>query len=459
MTSGPKVRFGTNWPSMTSHWMRSTPAFSSADHRPRRDRRSRRAAPTGRWGSGARSQRYAPAAPPYARPMLRLASDHGRRRRRASHATTTAGSCSSPAPSPASRSSSSSARSKRASPAPRVSVHEPAPGRVAPPCPHVADGCGGCDWQHVDPAAQVELKREIVADALRRIGRVADPASRSGPTLAPTGYRTTVRMGVSDGRAGFRTAAATSRRRRRCLVAHPLVAELIEHGRFGDARRGDLRAARRRGSGSCSYRPRPTRRRRRRRRRASSGRTRSSAAARAVPRGRAGRRFTISATSFFQARPDGAARAGRRRARGLRRRDELGTFVDAYCGVGLFAGLLGGDRKVVVVERNGPAVRMPATTSAACAGRPGRDRHCGTPCPPGWSSPIPAATRAGRQGRGAARRDRRHPVYPRQLRSRVARPGRRRAARAWVRDQGSTLIDLFPHTPHVEVVTRFDRLE
>ena len=28
MTSAPKVRFGTKLPSMTSHWMRSTPAFS-----------------------------------------------------------------------------------------------------------------------------------------------------------------------------------------------------------------------------------------------------------------------------------------------------------------------------------------------------------------------------------------------------------------------------------------------
>src|ERR671910_340708 len=30
MTSGPNVRLGTNRPSMTSHWMRSTPAFSRA---------------------------------------------------------------------------------------------------------------------------------------------------------------------------------------------------------------------------------------------------------------------------------------------------------------------------------------------------------------------------------------------------------------------------------------------
>ena len=30
MTAGPNVRLGTNWPSITSHWMRSTPAASSA---------------------------------------------------------------------------------------------------------------------------------------------------------------------------------------------------------------------------------------------------------------------------------------------------------------------------------------------------------------------------------------------------------------------------------------------
>jgi hypothetical protein len=49
-------------------------------------------------------------------------------------------------------------------------------------CPHVADGCGGCDWQHVDPAAQRALKASIVADALRRIAKVraATPALQRG---------------------------------------------------------------------------------------------------------------------------------------------------------------------------------------------------------------------------------------------------------------------------------------
>src|SRR4029077_4132374 len=52
-----------------------------------------------------------------------------------------------------------------------VEVLEAAEERVVPPCPRVADGCGGCDWQHVAPAAQRVLKGRIVTDALRRIGR------------------------------------------------------------------------------------------------------------------------------------------------------------------------------------------------------------------------------------------------------------------------------------------------
>ena len=69
------------------------------------------------------------------------------------------------------------------------------------------------------------------------------------------------------------------------------------------------------------------------------------------------RRFAISATSFFQARSDGAAALVDAVRDVFVDPDERGTLVDAYGGVGLFSGLLGEDRKVVGVERNGPAVR------------------------------------------------------------------------------------------------------
>ena len=38
-------------------------------------------------------------------------------------------------------------------------VLDAAPDRVDPPCPHVAEGCGGCDWQHVAAARPAGLAR------------------------------------------------------------------------------------------------------------------------------------------------------------------------------------------------------------------------------------------------------------------------------------------------------------
>src|SRR5256714_1714456 len=127
-----------------------------------------------------------------------------------------------------------------ANPAPLTSRRRPAAEaaaeRVAPPCPRVADGCGGCDWQHVAPAAQRQLKARIVTDALRRIGRVEPPEPDLGPELPTEGWRTTVRALVDDdGRAGFRLhhahdplAVGPAGR----LVAHPLVDEVLREGVF-----------------------------------------------------------------------------------------------------------------------------------------------------------------------------------------------------------------------------------
>lgn len=117
-------------------------------------------------------------------------------------------------------------------------VTEPAPERIAPPCPFVAAGCGGCGWQHVTPAGQRSLKARMVADALRRLGGVAgagaDLVVDEGPVLPSTGYRTTIR-GVADaeGRVSLRRhhshdlVAVPG-----CQVAHPLVVEVLAEGRF-----------------------------------------------------------------------------------------------------------------------------------------------------------------------------------------------------------------------------------
>ncbi|MCA9661141.1 MAG: class I SAM-dependent RNA methyltransferase [Myxococcales bacterium] len=74
-----------------------------------------------------------------------------------------------------------------------LEILEPAPTRVTPPCPH-ASVCGGCSWQHVDPAAQIELKREIVNGQLRHLDVEVRRAVASPKVL---GYRRRARLHYS----------------------------------------------------------------------------------------------------------------------------------------------------------------------------------------------------------------------------------------------------------------------
>jgi tRNA/tmRNA/rRNA uracil-C5-methylase (TrmA/RlmC/RlmD family) len=51
-----------------------------------------------------------------------------------------------------------------------VSVLEASPDRMEPPCPYAGPGlCGGCDFQHVSPAAQRALKAAVVREQLSRL--------------------------------------------------------------------------------------------------------------------------------------------------------------------------------------------------------------------------------------------------------------------------------------------------
>lgn len=75
-----------------------------------------------------------------------------------------------------------------------VEVLAPAPGRVAPRCPHFYE-CGGCDWQHLEADARLRAGEAAVLTALEAAGAAPEriaPAIR-GPRF---GYRRKARLGV-----------------------------------------------------------------------------------------------------------------------------------------------------------------------------------------------------------------------------------------------------------------------
>jgi 23S rRNA (uracil1939-C5)-methyltransferase len=99
------------------------------------------------------------------------------------------------------------------------------PGRVLPGCPWFPT-CGGCQWQHVAPPAQREAKRAVVAEQLRRVGRLRDAAVL--PTLAAPldwAYRARITLAVEGRRAGYhRARTRTLVEIDRCPIADPALA-------------------------------------------------------------------------------------------------------------------------------------------------------------------------------------------------------------------------------------------
>jgi 23S rRNA (uracil1939-C5)-methyltransferase len=86
-------------------------------------------------------------------------------------------------------------------------ILKPSPLRVAPLCP-LFGTCGGCNWQHIGYQAQLEQKRSIFADALRKGARAgAELIEEIIPATMQYGYRSRMQFKVSasDGslRIGF----------------------------------------------------------------------------------------------------------------------------------------------------------------------------------------------------------------------------------------------------------------
>ena len=114
------------------------------------------------------------------------------------------------------------------------SVVEASPLRVAPRCPHAAV-CGGCTLQHMEGTAQILSKQKILLDALTHIGGVT-PESVMPPLTGPLwGYRRRARLGAKfvikkeAMLVGFREKRSNLLAElSRCDVLHPAVGTKIE---------------------------------------------------------------------------------------------------------------------------------------------------------------------------------------------------------------------------------------
>lgn len=123
-----------------------------------------------------------------------------------------------------------------------VAVTRSSPQRRIAPCPYLPR-CGGCPWQHVAYAAQLEAKRAIVREHLRRLAGLDVPVETVLPSPRELGYRRRIKLRVRDGAVGYYAAASHELVAvDHCLLAEPAVdAAIAAAGALVRALRAPLR--------------------------------------------------------------------------------------------------------------------------------------------------------------------------------------------------------------------------
>jgi 23S rRNA (uracil1939-C5)-methyltransferase len=81
-------------------------------------------------------------------------------------------------------------------------VLETVPERVAPRCPNFGL-CGGCHYQHIDPARQTAWKVEILRETLRRIGKIRWDSEIPAHQAEPWNYRNQAELKIALASQGW----------------------------------------------------------------------------------------------------------------------------------------------------------------------------------------------------------------------------------------------------------------
>jgi tRNA/tmRNA/rRNA uracil-C5-methylase (TrmA/RlmC/RlmD family) len=235
-----------------------------------------------------------------------------------------------------------------------IEVLEASAARVERPCPYSGPGrCGGCDWQHVDPAEQRRLKAAVVREQLVRLAHLPDvDVTVEELPGGPLRWRSRARFAVD------RSGAPGLRRHRShdvvplddCPITVESAAAAVLRRRWPGAGAVDVSVD---STGAVT-----TTRLDRRGRPTSSRVVRPGGELPEEPSRRAerhagGRDWEVEGTGFWQVHP-AAADALVAAVAGYAEVSPGETVLDLYAGAGLFGGALapgvGADGRVVCVE-------------------------------------------------------------------------------------------------------------
>ncbi len=109
-------------------------------------------------------------------------------------------------------------------------IVKPSPNRVVPGCPYFGR-CGGCHYQHADYATQLEIKRSVLRDTLRRTAKIDWQEEIVTHSAEPWHYRNRTRLkvrGGSDFAAGYyRMGSHELLAVEQCPISSPLINRAI----------------------------------------------------------------------------------------------------------------------------------------------------------------------------------------------------------------------------------------
>ncbi len=212
-----------------------------------------------------------------------------------------------------------------------LAIASPSPDRITPHCRHFGI-CGGCHYQHMTYAAQLDLKQQVLREQLARLGRIIDPPiSPIVPSTRQWAYRNTIQFHISStGKLGFQAARSHSLVEiEECLLPEPAIsafwptlslpsgdpAERIEI-KVGNADPSAIQLTSERTAGTAQI-----------------------AGVEKINFLVKGQRFTVERGAFFQVNTFQAEAMVQRLVDDLHKL-EISVAYDVFCGVGLFTRFL-----------------------------------------------------------------------------------------------------------------------